>query len=207
MMTWKVFLESVHAVALALWLGFTVAAGAFAAMVFGVTKGLDPRLPEFEAYTGEHYLIVGGKMAQTVFFATDVVQFACSMLAIVTLIALFKVREDEARRPAMVMRASALVVSVASVAALLVIVNPKLTTATRLYWEAAKTGKMAEVELHRAIAADTHPYASALMLTSALMVLITLVAGVWSLAAANSSTPVARASKHPEPALLRGGRA
>lgn len=208
MSTWRAFCEAVHAVALALWLGFVVAAGAFAAMVFGVSKGLSPRLPEYEAYTGEHYLIIGGKMAQTVFFAADVVQFACSMLAVVTLIALFKIRGDEARRPAMVIRASSLVVAVASVAALLVIVNPKLTTTTRLYWEAAKAGKMAEVEALRAVAADTHPYASALMVTTAIMVLAALVSGIWSIAAPQPVAAAAsRGERLPEPALLRGGRA
>lgn len=207
MNAWKTFCETVHAVSLALWLGFVVAAGTFAALVFGVSKSLDPRLPEYEAYSGEHYLIIGGKMAQTVFFAADVVQFICAMLAVLTLIALFKIRSGEARRPAMVMRASSLVVAVASLAALLLIVNPKLVAATGAYWRAAKAGDMAGVLTHKAIAGDTHPYASALMATTALMVLASLVSGVWSLASAARPGAIAAArSSMPEPALLRGAR-
>jgi hypothetical protein len=129
------------------------------------------------------------------------------MLAVVTLIALFRIRGEEARRPAMVMRASSLVVAVASVAALLLVVNPKLTKATALYWEAAKAGNMAEVEALRAVAADTHPYASALMVTTAIMVLMALVSGIWSLAAPRPAATVSQRERLPEPALLRGGRA
>ncbi len=209
MSSWKGFCEVVHAVALALWLGFVVAAGTFAALVFGVSRSFDPRLPEFEAYTGEHYLIIGGKMAQTVFFAADVVQFACAMLAIVTLIALFRVRADEARRPAMVVRASALAVASAALASLLVIVNPKIVAATRDYWQAARAGDMTTAAAHRAIAGDTHPYASALMAAAALMVLIALVAGIWSLARPHvpASASASSGERLPEPALLRGRRA
>ena len=190
--------------ALAMWLGFVVAAGTFAATVFSVTKSLDPRLPGYEAYTGEHYLIVGGKMAQTVFFIADVVQFSCAMLAVLTLIALLGMRKAESRRPAMVLRASSVVVAMASVAALLIIVNPKLTMATKLYWEAAKAGDMANVLVHRAIAADTHPYASALMVTSALTVLLALIAAVWSIVRPYEPAAVSQRERFPEPALLRG---
>lgn len=207
MSSWKTFCETVHAVALALWLGFVVAAGTFAALVFGVTRSFDPRLPEFEAYTGKHYLIIGGKMAQTVFFAADVVQFVCAMLAVLTLIALFKIRSDESRRPAMIMRASSLVVAVASLASLLLVVNPKLVAATAAYWRAAKAGDMDGALSHQTIAGDTHPYASALMVTTALMVLASLISCVWSLSSAYRGGASASPERRlPEPALLRGAR-
>lgn len=207
MSTWKAFCETVHIVALALWLGFVVAAGTFAATVFGVTKSLDPRLPGYEAYAGEHYLIVGGKMAQTVFFVADVVQFACSLIVVTTLIAILKMRGAESKRAAMVIRASAVVVAMACVASLLVIVNPKLTTATRLYWEAARAGDAATVAVHKAIAADTHPYASALMVTTAIMVLVAIVSAVWSIARLGAPDPGEQRQRLPEPALLRGAKA
>lgn len=209
MNTWRAFCEAVHAVALAMWLGFVVAAGTFAALVFGVTKSFDPRLPEYAAYTGEHYLIIGGKMAQTVFFAADVVQFACSLLAVVTLIAIFGMRRDEARRPAMIMRACSLVVAMASVASLLIIVTPKLTAATQGYWAAARAGNMETALALKAIASDTHPYASALMVATALMVAVSLVASVWSLAVPHVAAATAAGTRErlPEPALLRGRRA
>jgi hypothetical protein len=204
--TWKAFCETVHVVALALWLGFVVAAGTFAATVFGVTKDLDPRLPGYESYTGEHYLIVGGKMAQTVFFVTDIVQFACTLLAVATLIAVFGIRRAESRRPAMLVRMSSVVVAMAAVASLLMIVNPKITSATRAYWEAARAGDTALALSHKAIAGDTHPYASALMVTAAVSVLLALVAAVWSLARPAASVNAVVKTSLPEPALLRGRR-
>jgi len=208
MSNWRAFCETVHIVALAMWLGFVVAAGTFAATVFSVTKALDPRLPGYEAYTGEHYLIVGGKMAQTVFFVTDVVQFACSLAAVVSLIVIVGAARNEARRLAIVVRTSAVIIALAAVAALLLVVNPKLIAATSAYWKAAKAGDMEAVGVHRAIAADTHPYASALMVTVAIMVLLAIVSAVWSIARPHVPVATARAvDRLPEPALLRGRRA
>ncbi len=206
MSTWRAFCETVHVVALAIWVGFVVAAGTFAATVFSVTRSLDPRLPGYEAYTGEHYLIVGGKMAQTVFFVTDVVQFACVLVSVMTLVAILAMRRGETRRPTMAIRTASVVVAMASVAALLLVVNPKIVAATSSYWAAAKAGDMPTALAHKAIAADTHPYASALMVTTAIMVLLALVSAVWSIAKPHSGTVVAPRARMPEPALLRGGR-
>ena len=193
--------------ALSLWLGFVLASGTFAALVFQITKGLDPRLPGYEGYTGEHYLIVGGHMAQTVFFVTDVVQFACALVSCITLGGVFVMLRGQARRPAMVARFLALALALGSVASLLLIVNPKLTIAMRLYWEAAKAGDNASAITYRAVAAETHPYATGLMLSAAVSVLVALVAAVWSLAKPFEESVWVPGSRLPEPALLRGRRA
>ncbi len=195
--------------ALSVWLGFVLAAGTFAAIVFQVTKGLDPRLPGHEGYTGEHYLIVGGHMAQTVFFVTDVVQFACALASCVTLGGVFIMLRDQdrARRPAMVLRFLAMALALGSVASLLLIVNPKLTVAMRLYWDAAGAGDNEGALKFRSVAAEFHPYATGLMLGAAVGVLVALVAAVWSLAKPFQEPIPQKRDRFPEPALLKGRRA
>lgn len=181
MLKWRAFCETVHVLALALWLGFVVAAGAYAAVVFPTVKGLGPRLPDFESYTGDHWLIVGGRVAQTVFLIADVVQFFCALAAVATFAAaawMFGLP----KRPMLYVRGLALAVALASVASLLLIVNPKFVCATNAYWSAAKAGDHAGAAAHQQVARETHPYATALMSMVAGSVAVALGCCAWSLA-------------------------
>ncbi|MBX3406237.1 MAG: hypothetical protein KF869_05675 [Phycisphaeraceae bacterium] len=182
MSSWRAFCETVHAMALGLWLGFVVAAGAYAAAVFPTAKKLAPRLPEFEQYTGDHWLIVGGRIAQTVFLIGDIAQFFCALVAVSTFACAVWMFGGGERRPALYVRGLALAIALASVASLLFVVNPKFVSATNAYWAAARAGDNAAAAAHQQVARETHPYATSLMSLAAGSVAVALGACVWSLA-------------------------
>jgi hypothetical protein len=205
---WKAFCHTIHLVALGLWVGVLLSAGAFAASVFPIMKGLDPRLPAFDKYTGEHWLIAGGKVAQRIFLITDIVQFVCAVLSIATLGCMIWLFGLPRRRPATIVRAIALGVALACAAGSIIIVAPQLNAALRLYWAAAEAGNLEAVAPHRAAVDQLHPLSSRLMGGTFVCVLIAFVAGAWSAARPwrEEEAPV-KSSRYEEPALLRGRRA
>lgn len=205
---WKAFCHTIHLVALGLWVGVLLSAGAFAASVFPIMKGLDPRLPAFEKYTGEHWLIAGGKIAQRIFLITDIVQFVCAVLSIGTLGCMIWLFGLPRRRPATIVRAIALGLAMACAAGSIIIIAPQLNAALRLYWAAAEMGNLELVAPHRAAVDELHPISSKLMGGTFVCVLIAFVAGAWSAARPwRDDEALVKPSGYEEPALLRGRRA
>lgn len=180
MSPWKALCETVHLAALGLWLGVLTAAAAFAASVFPIMRDLDPRLPAYSAYQGEHWLIAGGAVAQRVFLITDVVQFICAVLSISTLGCLIALFDLPRGRPATIVRACSLSLAMACSAGTIIIVAPQLNTALNLYWAAARAGDAAAVALHRAAVDELHPVSTKLMGGTIVFVLIALVCGLWA---------------------------
>jgi hypothetical protein len=204
MQQWRAFCETVHVLALALWLGVLVAAGVFAMTIFPTARALKPALPDYSAFSGEHALIIGGQIAQNVFLATDTIVFACAMIAMLTLAALVTVLGVPNRRPAVIIRIVALSFALACAAGSLIVVNPSLNTALRSYWAAAKAGDNTSALAHKASADELHPLASRLLSGGAIAVFIGLSAGVWSIARPWKGTPEERVSRYPTPSLLKG---
>lgn len=203
MSSWKAACETIHHLALALWLGAVVFAGAFAAIIFPTMKGLDPRLPDFAAYSGEHWRIAAGKVAQKGFLLADIVQFGCAIVAVASLLGMLVLFGLPRRRPATFLRALALGVALACAAGQIIIVAPQFNAAVKLYWAAAAVGDMQATLAHRAVTDRLHPIASWLLSGTAISVLIALTTGLWAMARPwqepAPSTP--RATPYPEPAL------
>lgn len=68
-------LEAIQVAAWATWSGALLVTGATAYFVFTLLKRLDPTLPEFSAYQGEHWRLLGGYVAERLFIGADVVGF------------------------------------------------------------------------------------------------------------------------------------
>lgn len=212
MRSWKAACETVHLLALSLWLGVVVSAGAFAAIVFPTMRGLDPHLPEFEKYQGEHWRIAGGRVAQQVFLLTDIAQFVCATVTIATLVCMLTLFGLPKRRTATVVRALSLGVALACAAGLIIIVAPQFNAALKLHWAAAAAGNAAEAAKHKEVLDRLHPISSWLMSGTAGAVLVALLAGLWTATSgwregtALGDRP-ATASPYPEPSLRtpRGG--
>lgn len=209
---YRALCQTVHLLALGLWTGVLVAAGAFAASVFPIMKGLNPRLPAFEKYSGEHWLIAGGKVAQRIFLITDIVQFVCAVLSIGTLGCMIWLFGLPRRRPSTIVRALALGVALACAAGLIIVVAPQLNAALRLYWAAAEAGNLEAVAPHRAAVDELHPLSSKLMVGTLISVLTAFIAAAWSASrpwkdaeAAEGIGPAG--ARYEQPALLRGRRA
>lgn len=213
MHSWRAWLETIHHLALAVWLGVIVAAGAFAAIVFPTMKALDPALPGFAAYAGPHWRIAGGKLGQQIFLLTDIVQFACAVVTVATLLCLFVTlgASPQRRRPAAWVRALGLSLAFASAAGQILIVGPQMNSALKSFWAAAGAGNADLAALHQGAFDQLHPIASWLLTGSAVGLVAALVAGIWSIArpwtGITSSGEPSEAPRYPEPALLKGRRA
>lgn len=181
MRSWRAFLESVHVLCLALWLGAVVMSGLVAAQVFSIMKDLEPRLASHEAYTGAHWRLAGGKIANGVFAVTDVVQFICAFLAGLAFAGLVLTRGVSPRRVSTWLRGIGLSVAMASLMGLLLIVTPQLNRALMAYWSAAKAGNNDEAARFQALAGEIHPTASTLMGVTAVALLVSLLSATWSL--------------------------
>jgi hypothetical protein len=180
MSVWRAFCECVHLLALAIWLGVVLATGAAAALIFPTMKQLQPRLPGFAAYTGEHWPIAGGKIANTLFFLADIVQFFCAITSVVSLLLLAIVWKLPRTRPATLLRGFALGIALASVGGGLIVLAPAMNAALQAYWKAAEAGNLDEAALHKQAFDENHPLASSLLMLTAASVFIALVAGIWS---------------------------
>lgn len=181
------FLHTLHICALATWLAATVGTGIGAATAFPVMKSLNPRLSDFQAFTGDHAVIAGGKLAQRIFLVGDLLQFPASILAAGSLLALFVFGDLPRSRPSSLLRSLAIGIAVACLASLMFVVTPRLNAASDAHWKAAQRNDIAAVEIHRAAAKDIHPIASTLMATMAVSVLVGLATAAWSLARSSDS--------------------
>lgn len=201
--------ETVHLTALGVWLGSVLMAGAAAAVIFPTVKALNPQLPDYAGYTGEHWLIAAGQPAARIFLIADGVQMVCATLCIVTMGVLLFLSRIPLRRPSAVVRVCALAAAVCILGFQSVYLRPRMDLNMRGHWEAAIQGNNAEAAKFKQIFDADHPLASRLMGANALAVFVALVAGAWNAVTPNV-VPAPRAerepSKYPEPALLRSQR-
>ncbi len=182
--------ESVHFVALAVWLGSLVMAGAVAAQVFPLLRAMDARVPDHPGFTGEQWLIVGGRVGDMVFTTSDFIQFFAVLIAVFTLVVSIGVFKLSARRISTLVRAVALGGSLLVVAYQLLVLGPTMQHELRAYWSAAQGGDNESAQLHREAFDALHPRATWALAGSSLAVLITLVGGVWSIAGAREPNDV-----------------
>lgn len=212
MSAWRPFCETAHAAALAVWLAALVAGGVTASVAFPTMRELDPHLPPFAAYDGEHWPIAAGQIAERVFFITDVAQFAAAMMAILTVAPLLALGWIPRTRPATVVRIIALFLAVGALAGRLIIVAPSMNASVRAYWSAAVAGENEQAAAHRAAFNELHPIATNLMLLGFVCVAACLLASVWSAAThgdARAQLPPATRPGHTEleePLLARKNR-
>ncbi len=184
--------ESVHALALAVWLGSLVMAGAVAAQVFPLIRGLDPSMPGHEGFEGEHWLIVAGHVGQMTFNTTDLIQFVCVLLAVLSLIASLGAFGLPMRRYSVLARACALGAAGLLVAYELLVLGPAMQQDLAKYWEAARVGENTLAQAAREAFMARHPVASRTLGLTAMAVAVAIVAQVFSLLASNpkrGSTP------------------
>lgn len=198
-------LETLHALALGLWLGVLCMTGFTAAMLFPTMKALNPTLPQFSAYTGEHWRIAAGSIAQRLFLACDTVGLACGILSILTLgLSLFSLRKLGRTSVALpAVRVAAVSLAGALLGYQLFMLGPEMGRNLARYYAAAQSGDMAAAATHQAAFAAQHPTATTVMGSLAACTLIALLAGLWHATAGPAPALPTRSSTYEEPALLR----
>jgi len=174
----------VHLLALAVWLGALMTGAIAAAIIFPSFRELDPRLPGFEGYDGEHWRLGAGMVQSRVFVWGDIVQLCAAGLAFFTLglrlIGAGVVRAP--RRAATALRVLGVGTGVVLVACNLMFLAPRMNPHLRAYWNLAREGQTAEARAEAAEFELYHTPATRLHGATSLAVLLGLVSGAWSLA-------------------------
>lgn len=177
MSPWRTFCQTVHLVALGLWLGTLVMVGGAAAVLFPTMKSLDVRLPAFAAYDGEHWRLAAGRIGQQMFLVADLVQFPCALLTAGTFLCMMVWFGIGKRRGSTVVRALALGVAVAAAAGEILVLAPSMNGSLKAYWGAAQAGDNAAAAVHQRAFNDLHPIATNLLAVDAIAVFVALVMG------------------------------
>lgn len=193
----------VHVVSLAIWLGGVVASGLAAAIIFPTMKSLDPRLPGYSAYAGDHWMLAAGKVAARIFHAIDIAQLVCAALAVLTAGLLLGSRTVRPRPLAPMAWLLGLAGSLGVLGAALLWLRPRMDLNLAAYWQHAGAGQTDLAEAARQAFSADHPMASNLMAATALFVLLTLAAAI----PAALSRPTAASRKPAGPPTANPGAA
>jgi len=198
-MSWKRLLDTVHLTSLGLWLGTLVMTGVTAAILFPTIRDLDPHIPSFDSYSGEHWRIVAGKPANTLFFVSDIIGFACCILAMASLLGGVVLLGERWRRRSVGMRISVMTAAMCVFGYGFMVHAPAMNKEITAYWRAAEAGENQVAEKHRAAFGAMHPTSTKLMGVTTLLVLGSLVMGAWSASDSHEGSPQLE-----EPRLARG---
>ncbi len=159
-MTARRVLHAVHVFAMGLWFGALIMTAAAAAVIFPTLKALNPSLPAYASYGGEHWMLAAGRVANTIFFISDVVQFICSSLAIGTLLVSVVFLKTPWRNRLTAMRAVLLGTALCLLCYHLFILGPRMSVNLERYWTLAAQGQQQQADEFRAAFSADHPSAS-----------------------------------------------
>jgi len=175
-------LPAIHTWALGLWFGSLVMTGIAAAVLFPTLKQLDPTLGAYPLYTGEHWMLAAGRVAERLFFASDIIGFGCAGVAIFSLAIGGFLGDRPWRQVLGALRITLIAAIVLVLSYQLMVLGPRMNTNLRTYWMAAATGgeagNAAAATAATAFRAD-HPTAQTVLgVLTALVGVTLLLAGV-----------------------------
>lgn len=171
--------ETMHLCALGVWAGALFGAGLTAAVTFPTMRDLAPTLGVYPDYTGDHWMLAAGRVASQVFKWTDWLQFGCALLT-VTGFALSTHAGTRKRSWLQFFRAAGTGIAFLLVSYHLLVLMPPMDVHLRQYWDAAAKGDNPTAEVHRQAFAARHGAASRSIGSTALVTLVTMGLGVWS---------------------------
>ncbi|KAA0213054.1 MAG: hypothetical protein DYG94_12160 [Leptolyngbya sp. PLA3] len=172
--------ETVHIVALALWLSALITGALVAVTIFTTMRELAPTFGFFHAYTGAHADLGAGFIQARVFALADITQFAACSLAMLSFIAAVAIGRAVARASTMV-RATLLACALTMFSYQYFILAPRMDTNARAYWKAARAGDSEQARLLHAKFMEDHPASTRTHGFILLFVSGTLVASTWTL--------------------------
>jgi hypothetical protein len=170
-------LELLHAAALGVWIGTIVLSAVSAAVLFPTMHSLDPRLPAYASYSGPHWSLAAGTVANRIFYISGIVELACAAVAALTLLAVVATRSLP--RWAVALRLS---VAAGMVVGWLLRLDQARLIGVELggYERAASAGDSVAAEVHRSAIASLHPTATSLMAVTLGLLLLALIASLLS---------------------------
>lgn len=179
--------QILHLVALSVWLGSVAMSGVVAAIVFPLMRKLEPTLALYPEYTGDHAMLAGGRVASSVFFAVDFIQFVCASLALTTIVIMI-VAGYQINTIARLLRVMVIFATLALLSYHLFIFMPKLTLTLRGYWDFASAGDTTQADMFKDRFLASHKAASRILSTLTLAVLTNIILAGWTLTASPKET-------------------
>lgn len=173
--------RGVHIAAMGVWLGVMVVTGVAAAIAFPTTRALDPHLPGYAAYPGEHWSITAGHTMNKLFGVCDWAGFVLGCGALLAVVAAMVLMKRRGTGPMAVLRAAATAIALVLVCGSLFVMRPTMQRDLGEFWEAARNGQVEQAEAAKLRFDAMHPKASMLLTTQAGLVLIGLLLGVGDL--------------------------
>lgn len=174
--------QIVHVLSLSAWMGAVAMSGVVAAIVFPLMRKLEPTLGAYPKYEGDHALLAGGRVASSVFFAVDTIQFVCALLALAT-ISLLIVLGYSLNTLARVFRLLFLCMTLALLSYHLFSFMPGLQETLAGYWHFAEIGDTAQADAFKDRFLESHAMASRMLGALTLMVMVNIVLSVWTMTA------------------------
>ncbi len=190
--------ESAHLLGVAVWLCGLVMGGVVAAIIFGTTPELEPRLGAFANYQGDHANLLAGYIQNKVFLAGDVMQFAGGVLCLGTLVLLIARFRHPVRRPLGAIRIISVLGAITMLSYSLLILSPRMAQNLETFYQHASAGENEEADAARGAFIADHPTATRTHSVLAGLVLIVFVSGVWSVTGApTTDRPIQKRSPKP----------
>lgn len=166
-----------HAVQLAflgVWCGSVAMSGVSAALIFPKMRDMDPTLPGFADYGGDHAMLAGGRIAGPIFFAVDTVQFVCGFVVLATLIGML-LCGYALRTPLRVVRSVLTLSTLGVLSYHLTIMMPEMAGHLDTYWTLAGQGDTAGADVAKDAFMRMHPVATRTIGSLTLMTLLCLL--------------------------------
>jgi hypothetical protein len=175
----RIYLEAGFAAALAVWLGVIIMTGVAAARTFPILRDLKPTLAEYPAYTGDHWLLAAGKVANSVFFFSNLAQLLCFLATVATLVLLTV--QKQLTFVVAAARWACVAVLTCVLTYYLLVLGTRMNANLTQYWEAAAAGDTTRAEVFQAAFSADHPRSSAALGALAVLLLIALVVNGWTM--------------------------
>jgi len=166
-------LETAHLAALGVWAGATVMTAATAAVIFPEMKSLDPALPAFSEYPGDHGVVAAGWVMARVFLVFDWVQLVAAAIAGVSMLALAFGKNLHLRWTRTGLTAAAIAV----LGWYLLAVAQPMSADLAGYYHHAQAGEVEQADQYRDAFDARHPTASRALGGIGILALATLLVG------------------------------
>lgn len=169
----RILCETVNILVLGLWAGALALVGVAAAIAFPAMKTLDPVLPGFALYDGDHWRIAAGKVMNPLFNVVDDVGFVAIAVSLIALAVLMS--GERLRRTRLAGFRIVLWIGVAVLSSYIVMVpRADMNTLAEEHWTHAAAGENDQAEVAREAFDELHHTASALHVTQFLFVTLAL---------------------------------
>jgi len=171
--------QTIHLLALALWIGAAAMSGVVAAIVFPTMRTLDPTLGAYPNYSGDHAVLAAGNIAGRVFLFVDMVQFICAAVALASFIAMLMLGYS-LNTLARVARSVILCVALGILSYHLFVLMPGMHDDLKAYWAAAAIGDNVTADAHKDAFLALHSTASRSIGGTTIAALVAFILGVWT---------------------------